>query len=558
MRKLKHLIWIIPFLAVLILVTVQILKQEQSVTGPLCFDVRSGRNVKRITCWTDQNTSYVFLPSYADVKDVTPVFKNQTITIEGKEISQFLKDTEIQYGLPYAMESEDPELGTKICFEKSDQVASVYIDTASRSMDAVNESETHDYKEQAIVSVFTEDGTLNYHSRGKDYIKGHGNWSWEQDKKSYKLTLDKTWDLLGMGNNKEYILVSNVMDPSFLRNYLIYAFADQIGSYEGFSPDCRYADVYFNGEYDGLYLLVEKIEATKHQLPLNSDSYLLEMNLDSHASEEDEPFYLSDGVCAEIKYPKVLSAQRRTEIENQFCSLLDGLEAGNTNVLDQIDLDSWTERYLIDEVFLNYDGGVGSQYFFYDAEKGRFFAGPCWDFDNTLGIGGQNNTNCILVSQEYYNDYIRKPLFYNLMKQSAFSDNVMALYQNTFLPKLNELIQNGIAAEDQKISAARQMNAVRWKAGFDDSDTEKMKQFLQERIAFLNSLWVDHEDYCVITLKGPMYHYYYIQKDTECGQLPIPEQYGVMGSYNWLIEDTGEVFHYDSVITEDLSLVPEY
>ena len=87
MRKLKHLIWILPFLAAFILVTVQILKQEQSITGPLCFDVRSGRNVKRITCWTDQNTTYVFLPSYADIKEVSPVVKNQSIMVEEKEIS---------------------------------------------------------------------------------------------------------------------------------------------------------------------------------------------------------------------------------------------------------------------------------------------------------------------------------------------------------------------------------------------------------------------------------------------------------------------------------------
>ena len=110
---------------------------------------------------------------------------------------------------------------------------------------------------------------------------------------------------------------------------------------------------------------------------------------------------------------------------------------------------------------------------------------------------------------------------------------------------------------DDRIKAARHMNAVRWTQGYDVSDTVEMRLFLRNRIKFLKKLWLDKNEYCVITLHAPVYHYYYIEKGTECGQLPIPAQFGVADSYNWVRADNGEIFHYDSIITEDLELDPE-
>ena len=54
-----------------------------------------------------------------------------------------------------------------------------------------------------------------------DYIRGRGNSTWQADKKPYKLKLDKSQDLLGMGKNKHWALLANRFDQSLLRNRLV-------------------------------------------------------------------------------------------------------------------------------------------------------------------------------------------------------------------------------------------------------------------------------------------------------------------------------------------------
>ena len=557
MSKRRTVIWIIPFLLFFIAFIVYGLQAEQEKQASLSFQVHADRGSKRIVCWNESDACYVFLPSYAGIKDVSAQVTHASVSVDGEDISRFLERDDLEYDRRYPMQGTIEGLASDICFVKSEHVGTVYIDTASGSMESVNRSEDHSVREQAIVTVLTENGRMDYHSKGKDYLKGHGNWSWEQDKKSYKLELSKAWNVLGMGEGTEYILVSNAMDPSFLRNHMIYELAAKVGDYPDFAPDSRLVDVYFNGEYSGLYLLCERVRSDRDWLKLDEASYLLEMNLENHIREGKQSYYFSDGVALEVVYPKLVSEARGAELADSFRDLLQAVEE-DSDWETKLDLDSWVNRYLMDEVFLNYDGGVGSQYFFYDAQKGRFFAGPCWDFDNTLGAGSQNNVNSMLANRADYSALVHTPLFHALTRKPAFQEKVAETYRDVYLPELEQLVNHDIMAMDETLAAARHMNAVRWTQGYDLSDAGEMRQFLRDRMQFLKKLWLEGKDYCVVTLHAPVYHYFYIEKGTECGQLPIPAQFGIADSYNWVRGDTGEIFHYDTVITEDLDLDPEY
>ena len=48
---------------------------------------------------------------------------------------------------------------------------------------------------------------------------------------------------------------------------MIYELANQVGFY--WTPEGEYVDVYINGEYNGLYLLSEKVEVASGRLELN-------------------------------------------------------------------------------------------------------------------------------------------------------------------------------------------------------------------------------------------------------------------------------------------------
>ena len=50
-------------------------------------------------------------------------------------------------------------------------------------------------------------------------------------------------------------------------------------------------------------------------------------------------------------------------------------------------MNSFVAKYLVEEVSRNYDGGVTSSFFYKksDAEGGKLYAGPVWDFDVAFG-----------------------------------------------------------------------------------------------------------------------------------------------------------------------------
>ena len=98
----------------------------------------------------------------------------------------------------------------------------------------------------------------DYSTSGTMKMRGRGNWTWNQQKKPYQLTLEKKTDLLGMGKAKNYLLLANVMDASLLRDQVLYDLADDMGL--EYTPDIEPVDVFIDGEYKGSYSLSEKVE----------------------------------------------------------------------------------------------------------------------------------------------------------------------------------------------------------------------------------------------------------------------------------------------------------
>ena len=100
-----------------------------------------------------------------------------------------------------------------------------------------------------------------------EYIRGRGNTTWSNDKKPYKLKLDKKADLLGMGKNKHWVLLANALDESLLRNKLTYYMGEQLGL--AYTPKSMPVDVVMNGEYLGSYFLCEQVRIDKSRVDID-------------------------------------------------------------------------------------------------------------------------------------------------------------------------------------------------------------------------------------------------------------------------------------------------
>lgn len=104
-----------------------------------------------------------------------------------------------------------------------------------------------------------------------EYLKafyGHGNDSWEADKKSYNLKFESETDFLGLGADDDYALLAAYRDDS-LMCYITTTTMNQNLDFP-YALDFKLMNLYVNGEYLGVYFLVEKIELSKTRIDISS------------------------------------------------------------------------------------------------------------------------------------------------------------------------------------------------------------------------------------------------------------------------------------------------
>lgn len=107
---------------------------------------------------------------------------------------------------------------------------------------------------------------------GRVTIKCRGNTSYDLNKTaartgkySYKIRLDEKVDMLGMGESRHWALIANIFDMTSMRNKLTYDLSGMLGMPYSQS---RWVVVYMNGEYRGLYSLVESIRVEEGRVDI--------------------------------------------------------------------------------------------------------------------------------------------------------------------------------------------------------------------------------------------------------------------------------------------------
>ena len=514
-----------------------------------------------IHCWSqDDNHCFVFLPSYADFSRIkVQMHLNRRCMLGGKELAGEMNCDGFSLDTDYELAVEGVPL-TNLRFVQSANVAAMYVYTASGSMQTVHADKRN--SERVSVSVYTAEGKMNYHSSFTDQIRGHGNSTWLlYPKKPYQLSLQNQISLLNLRAGYKWILLANETDGSHLRNKIIFDFAQKVQGYQGFAPGCAFVDLYLNGEYTGLYLLTEKNEVSEARLNLSTGSTLFDLEM-AVRTEEKNSFLLNPGVAAEIRYPAPCTNKQKDSLQQRLADFQTALlssdyaeESSGKTWDEYIDMDSWGRKYLMEEVFENYDAGAFSQYFFWNGTDDKLYAGPCWDYDNTLGVSLQDNPRNFIAQREWKYSFTYTPWFHGLWQKEAFRESVYQIYRNDFLPELEKLLHQTIETEQLSVAAATENNRLRWGRVSPREATDQMKSFLEKRIDFLNSAWIDGVQYNTILLKATgEYRFYCTEHGTICEDLPTPAELEEEEGLIWYREDTDEPFDYSTVITEDLVL----
>ena len=226
----------------------------------------------------------------------------------------------------------------------------------------------------ASIEVFI-DSILIHEGRAGIHVRG--NTSRDFDKKSFAL---ETWDdndqdhdvaLLGLPAEEDWILQGPFSDKSLIRNHLIYTLSRDIGRY---AARTRFVELEGNGDYRGVYVLMEKIKRDDVRVALPSGAALLKRDW-----LEDNDAFIQTTACRDD-----LKVEWNNDIDD-VVSRLDSIEAqllaGDFNSLD---LKSFVDHMLIVELGRNVDGYVLSTWITL-SEDDILGMGPVWDYNGSLG-----------------------------------------------------------------------------------------------------------------------------------------------------------------------------
>lgn len=249
------------------------------------------------------------------------------------------------------------------------------------------------------VTVTNTDNSDYDFKDAKSKIRGRGNSTWAVDKKSYKLKFDEKTSMLGSDYKcKIWTLLANHYDKSLMRNCIAFDLGSRLKGLE-FDPSGKYVDLYLNGEYLGVYQLCDQIKAEKKRIKLKDDKnpeeceYLFEVDKRCKGKEGyGEEYIIALGKYLDIKYPKAedgdLTKNHVIYLKEYFSDLNKALKSHNyTEVLKYIDVDSFVDFFILQEMFKNVDVDFSSTYFYLKGkgEDRRVFMGPIWDFDLSAG-----------------------------------------------------------------------------------------------------------------------------------------------------------------------------
>jgi hypothetical protein len=258
-----------------------------------------------------------------------------------------------------------------------------------------------------VAAAFTLENTEEVRFEGvTGRIRGRGNSSWGLDKKPFRIRFDQARELLDAGHAaRDWTFIANHSDKALMRNYSAYYLAGLLDGMS-YAPYARFVDVYFNGEYQGVYqLCIQVSEVREGRVDLTYDEdpytceYLLELNRRIHHNDVDPgsegvegvDYVTVDGRHYEIRFPDP-GGERLTPAHvayiRRYIAAADRLiQARDPEVFDLIDKASFIDYYLVQELYKTYD--ISSLSVFMQirgqGEERRLEKGPVWDLDIAAG-----------------------------------------------------------------------------------------------------------------------------------------------------------------------------
>lgn len=383
----------------------------------------------------------------------------------------------------------------------------------------------------AHIKVMSSDEYNHHPSDEPDWesdmlIRVRGNSSRHFDKKNYLIRLledDGTHlshEMMGMASHYEWALHGPYLDKSLIRNYMWYNIA---GEFMGYAPNVRFCELIIDGEYKGLYVMIETIangedcrinvsepiegtDQTGYIVRLDRGSDLPLKNILSFTN-----YALRNYMKFDIKYPRSgdLTQEMADSIAQEFADFEKSLYSYDYDTDDfgyyyDINVQSFIDYFIINEFTTNYDACALSTYLYKDI--GGKYNMVIWDFNSACDgytfstmtprrFELQNSVwYYMLIKDEYFVEHLIER--YWELRETYLSDDYLYQYIEDTLKYLGDAVERNFEVWGYTFQEYRPLRPDERNPNSHEHAVEQIYEFIDSRGGWMDAYIDTLQQYC--------------------------------------------------------------
>ena len=362
---------------------------------------------------------------------------------------------------------------------------------------AITSKRKEDYR-ACTIKIEADTTVWNYEGHGR--IRGRGNSTWEwYAKKPYRIKLDEKASILGLDEEKDWVLLANYRDPTNLMNAFVFEMGDRLGI--PYPNHTRFVELTINGDYKGLYQLTEQVEQGKNRVNIDkNEGFLLSLDVDDGPAEAPGA---GDNFWSKVyRLPVCVKSGPYESAREELAALEAVIQSHDYEALTKImNIPMMIDYLLIQEYIYNVEVAAPRSIFLHRDKGGKWTYGPLWDFD----AGFDFDWSQMYTGHKFFSDYRETVLgtdpahhvsdytytssfFTDMWKNKQFVSDVKARWKQ-MMPRIMAEFWPETKRYADAAAEAMERDAKRWPIDKQyQTEINRMEKWLNSRVVFMDNI----------------------------------------------------------------------
>lgn len=346
-------------------------------------------------------------------------------------------------------------------------------------------AETFAFDQKLPCEISYSDGEVQFTESAK--IRCRGGSSSGFPKHSYTFKLPRQRELAGLPLQRAYILNANYIDKTMMRHKLCFDLFREMNPERNLASQCAYVNVIKNGEYNGLYVLMQKLNAGALGLDKKDSLAMIFKDPPLFYGENRLEWVQEPGNYFQQNFPDIQEEDLNGYLENVMQFMIHADDSTFAREISHIfDLENIIDWHLL-LMFTNNGDGVMKNFYLYKRDSHTPFRIAIWDYDDSFGRDGEgelkmteslpNFDRCLILNRLQSNPY----LDYNDQLRKRYKElRASGLFSKKHIKKL-------IQANDRIIRDEVERNFEKWPVdGIGYYDAKGYKEELDIMLQYLD------------------------------------------------------------------------